>query len=151
MWRADSLEKTLMLGKIEGGRRRGSQRMRYLFDIIIQWAWVWANWEIVKDREAWCASVHGMRRARHNLETAVQHQHCSVIIAVSMLGRIPGSCWGANAKRSRQHTHATATAEITELGTGFPVVTISQYMNLSTHQFVHVKLTLCVNHTSILS
>ena len=43
MWRADSLEKTLMLGKIEGKRRRGWQRMRWLDSISTQWTWVWAN------------------------------------------------------------------------------------------------------------
>ena len=52
MQRADSLEKTLMLGKIEGRRRRGWQRMRWLDGIITQWAWVWANsgiwWKIGK-------------------------------------------------------------------------------------------------------
>ena len=43
MWRTDSLEKTLMLGKIEGGRRRGWQRMRWLDGITAQWTWVWVN------------------------------------------------------------------------------------------------------------
>ena len=45
MQRGDSLEKTLMLGKIEGRRRKGWQRMRQLDGIINQWTWVWANWE----------------------------------------------------------------------------------------------------------
>ena len=43
MWRTDSLEKTLMLGKIEGRRRRGWQRMRWLDSITAQWTWVWVN------------------------------------------------------------------------------------------------------------
>ena len=43
MWRTDSLEKTLMLGKIEGGRRRGQQRMRWLDGITDQWTWAWVN------------------------------------------------------------------------------------------------------------
>ena len=43
MWSADSFEKTLMLGKIKGGRRRGWQRMRWLDDIMTQWRWVWVN------------------------------------------------------------------------------------------------------------
>jgi len=113
MWRADSLENTLMLGKIEGTRRKRWQRIRWLDGITSSTDMSLSSlWEIVKDREAWCASVHGVTKswaclsdqttkALSHTSLSRAHKHILVLIDLflSLIRTVP-----APAARGKQST-----------------------------------------------
>ena len=160
MWRADSLEKTLMLGKIEGRRKRGQQRMRWLDGITDTMGMgLGGLWELVVDREAWHAAVHGVAKNWTQLSDWTELGYLKPVFRSSHPEFPQGSwssiCSGSTVATSfdywfgRQHFTFTLLREKTQFQNGYSSVILSAIIVLTwcSVGFLYIQIYFCCNMT----